>query len=291
MRHRSSVPALLGLALLLAAGSAAPAAAQTWRTVSKARQHRGQDFLEVKIEYGVGRFTLQRGADDVLYRMYSKYDEEIFRLRSNYLESAGEGSLRIDLDSEDEVNFRDLDDYDVEAGALELELSGEIPVALSMEIGAAEARLDLGGLRLRELSLKTGASDTKIYFSEPNREQADFCTFKAGAAALKVEGLGNSGCRRVHLSGGVGAMELDFSGAWDYDAVADINVGLGEIQIDVPSDLGVRIERSTFLMAFDAPGFEKQDGGVWVTRNWDSAEHHLTISISGVLGDIEVARR
>ncbi|UCC73280.1 MAG: hypothetical protein JSV86_01565 [Gemmatimonadota bacterium] len=285
---RASV--ILAVAVMLAGPAAAPAAGQSWRTEAKARQYRGQEFLDVKITYAVGRFELRKGADHLLYRLDSRYDEDAFDLRSNYLESEGRGSLRIEIDDNDDIDLRDLKDYDYEAGNLTLDLTGAIPLALDLEMGAVEAQLDLGGLKLRRLSLQTGASDTRVSFSEPNREAAEFCTFKAGAASFRVDDLGNSGCRRMQVSGGIGRLTLDFSGDWDHDATGDINVGLGTVQIRVPAELGVRIEKSTFLMSFDAPGFEKQDGGVWLSRNWDTAEHHLTLSVSGVLGGVEVDR-
>lgn len=287
---RSSI-GLTALATVVLVGTlAAPASGQSWRTEAKARQRRGQEFLEVKVEYAVGRFELKRGSDRVLYRLDSKYDEDAFRLRSNYLESDGRGSLRIEIEGHDDIDLKDLKDYDYEAGNLSLDLTGATPLSLDLEMGAVEADLDLGGLRLQRLSLQTGASDTRVRFSDQNREVAEFCTFKAGAAVFEVEDLGNSGCRRLQVSGGVGKLKLDFSGAWGYDATGDVNVGLGTVEISVPAELGVRIEKSTFLMSFDAPGFVKQDGGVWLSRNWDTAEHHLTLSLSGVLGGIKIAR-
>jgi len=285
---RSSV--VLALAVALAAGLAPQAAGQTWRTEAKARQRRGQESLDVKVTYAVGKFNLRKGPDRLLYRLDSRYDEEVFVLRSNYLESENRGDLRVEIDDISAVDIKNLKDYDYEGGSLTLDLSGAIPVDLDLEMGAVEARLDLGGLRLQRLSLQTGASDTRVSFSEPNREAAEFCTFKAGAASFRVEQLGNSGCRRLSVSGGVGTLTLDFSGAWDYDATGDINVGLGTVEIRVPAELGVRIEKSTFLMSFDAPGFDKQNGGVWLSRNWDTAERRLTLSVSGVLGGVEVER-
>jgi hypothetical protein len=288
MRYRLSVP--LVLLLVLGFGTVAPVEAQSWKTVAKSRQRRAQDFLDVKINYAVGRFELKHGSDRMLYRLDSKYDEETFKLTSSYLESKGRGSLRIDIEGHEEVDLKNLKEYDFEAGNLSVDLTGATPVALTMKFGATEARLDLGGLRLQNLVLETGASNTHIRFSEANRETAEHCSFKAGAAQLRVDDLGNSRCERITVSGGVGTLSLDFSGDWDHDATGDINVGLGMIEIAVPSELGVRVERSTFLMSFDAPDFEKQDGGVWLSRNWGTAKHHLTLSVSGALGGIKIAR-
>lgn len=271
--------------------ASAPLSAQSWRTESKSRHNRGQDVLDVSIKYAVGRFDLSKVSDNLLYQINTKYDEDIFRLRSDYFESDGRGSLRIEIEGlEDEIDLGDLDDYEYEGGNLRVGLPGNVPVSVSVKLGAAEAKLDLGGLELEKLTYETGASDTHIWFSEPNRGVAEYCSFKAAAAALRVDDLGDSRCQRISVSGGIGELKLDFSGDWSHDATADINVGLGGIEIRVPDELGVRIEKSTFLMSFDAPGFEEQDGGVWVSRNWGDARHHLSISVSGALGGIKIAR-
>ena len=279
------------LPLVLAVVSATPAAAQTWRSETRSRQYRGQDFLEVTIKYAVGRFALQEGSDRLLYRIDTKYDEDAFRLRSNYLESEGRGRLGIEIEGLDkDIHLSDLGDREYEGGNLSVDLPGNTPLALHIKLGAAEAKLDLGGLALRQLVYETGASDTQIEFSEPNSDVAEYCTFKAAAAAFRVDDLGNSRCRRVTVSGGVGELKLDFSGDWEYDMTTDINVGLGSVEIRVPADLGVRIEKSTFLMSFDAPDFIKQEGGVYVSGNWEDARHRLTITVSGALGGISIAR-
>lgn len=278
------------LAGLIMAGAATPATAQSWRTVAKARQLRAQDYLEVDVEFAVGTFELTRSPDALLYQFESRYDEDVFRLRSNYLESGDRGTLRIGIDGEDDIDIQRLRDYDDEAGSLNLGLSGAIPVSLHIQLGAAEARLDLGGLRLRDVVYETGASDSEISFSEPNAEEAESCVFKAGAASLEIRNLGNANCRRVEVAGGVGSIELDFSGEWRSDAETEINVGLGGIELHIPAELGVRVEKRTFLMTFDAPGFEKRGGDVYLSRNWDTAARKLTIKISGALGGITIAR-
>jgi hypothetical protein len=285
-----SAAIVAALALAAVALTAVPADGQTWRTVSKSRKVRGQEFLDVDIEYAVGHLKLRKGSDRFLYRLDSRYDENAFILHTNYFESDGRGTLKIDIDSYDDVELDELNDYEVEAGELTVELSGSTPMALDMKFGAVVADLDLGGMRLRNLVIQTGAADANIRFSELNPDVAEHCTFKAVAATLDLDELGNSGCQRINVSGGIGELNLDFSGDWKNDATADINVGLGGIEIRVPAELGVRIEKSTFLMAFDAPGFLKQEGGVYVSRNWDTASHQLTISVSGALGGIKIAR-
>ncbi len=285
---RLSSTLLLAVLLLGGGGLGAPAAAQSWRNEGVKRQRSSEESLDIKVKYHVGRFELNRLSGDVLYSIQSRYDEEAFDLYSTYRAVDGRGRLRIGLEGRD-VEIKSFRDYNIEAGKLELGVSDATPLSISLELGAVEAVMDLGGLRLRSLQVKAGASDVRIRFSERNPEAADSCIFKAGAASLHIESLGNSGCRYIEFQGGVGTITLDFSGGWDYDAKGDIKVGLGTIVIRVPEELGVRIERNTFLMSFEAPGFWKGDG-VWVSKNWSEASNRLELNLSGALGSIRIAR-
>ncbi|HEX5014100.1 MAG TPA: DUF5668 domain-containing protein [Candidatus Limnocylindrales bacterium] len=64
-------------------------------------------------------------------------------------------------------------------------LSGDIPLDLRVETGAARGDLDLSDLRVRSLELKTGASETRIRL--PRRAGATSVRAQTGAAALVVE--------------------------------------------------------------------------------------------------------
>ncbi len=252
-------------------------------------RNRGEESLDVRVSYAVGRFEVGPISGDLLYTIKSRYDAEVFDLYSAYRKRDGRGRLRIDIEGEADIEFSRLKDYDARAGHLELGITDAIPVSISVELGAAEALLDLGGIRLSGLKLETGASDTKIRFGKKNSEAIDRCVIRAGAATIEIESLGNSGCRHIEVEGGIGAITLDFSGDWDYNATAEIKVGLGAVEVRVPSELGVRIERKTFLMSLDAPDFWKGDDA-WVSRNWSEASTRLELNLSGALGTINIVR-
>lgn len=277
------------LVVLLGALSAAPVASQTWRTVAKARQYGGEKALKVRVKYAAGHFELGKAPQDLLYQLESKYDDRSFDLDASYLQEQGEGELRVSIEGQNGINLKQLTRDDFGAGSLQLAVSSRMPVQLSMDLGAAEADLELGGLRIRRIELQTGASDTRVTFAEPNPEVAESCSFRAGAASLRAEDLGNSGCKTLAFDGGVGSMELDFSGKWKDDVTATVNVGLGSVNIHVPYDVGVRVERNTFLMSFSAPGLKTQDGAA-VSDNWDQAAHHLTLILRGAFGTIDLSR-
>jgi hypothetical protein len=170
---------------------------------------------------------------------------------------------------------------------MKLRLSPDIPLDLKLEFGAVEADLELGGLHVASLDIETGASDTSLRFSQPNRSTCESLEISMGAAAFEAEGLGNAGCRRLSAEGGVGDLTLDFSGEWKTDMTADITVALGSVTLVVPEDVGVRVEKNTFLADFTASRFEKRDG-VHYSDNWESAERRLTIELQGAFGSFDI---
>jgi hypothetical protein len=158
---------------------------------------------------------------------------------------------------------------------------------LDLDFGAVEANLELGGLRISRVDIETGASDTELFFSEPNPERCDRFEVSMGAAAFSADGLGNANCERVKLEGGVGDVTLDFGGVWRGDMHADITVALGSVTIYVPENVGVRVDKDTFLTDFNGSRFRKS-GGARYSDNWDEAERHLTVDLEGAFGSFTV---
>src|SRR5256885_7643079 len=111
----------------------------------------------------------------------------------------------------------------------------------------------------------------------------------AGAAAFTASGLGNARCERIELKGGVGALTLDFGGAWDgdVDTHASVEMGLGQLKLRVPRELGVAIHVEKFLASVDAADFVKR-GSTYYSRNYESAGKKLEIDVNAALGDIKV---
>lgn len=265
---------------LMAAGGAE---AQDWRTVTSYRQRAEESRMDVHVRYGAGKLMIAPSpGGGELYRMGLRYDSELFepisRYRSGRLEVGVEGTGR-------SIKLRNSD-----AGELDLRLSPDVPMDLDLEFGAVEADLELGGLRIARLDIETGASETDIRFSTPNATECERLGISMGAATLEVEGLGNANCAAIDVDGGVGEITLDFSGEWRRSMEADITMALGSLTLIIPSDVGVRVDRETFLTGFDGSRFVKRDG-VLYSENWESARHRLSIDMSGAFGSINVRWR
>ena len=270
---RSEAAALLAAAVL----AAAPAHAQDWRSVTSARQLHGEREVAVRLEYGAGRLQVGPADGGLLYRMQLRYDERSMRPVSEY----DDGVLRLG------VRGHRQNQRIRRGGTAAIGLAPAVPMDLALSFGAGEAEVELGGMAVRRLDLSTGASETSLRFSSPNRVAADVVSLSAGAASLRATGLGNSRATRYVFDGGVGDVTLAFDGVWDRDASLDVDMGLGSVTLRFPRGLGVRIQKDSFLTSF-SPGGMVRRGDAWYSRDWDTAEHRLTVQIDAALGSIDV---
>jgi hypothetical protein len=256
--------------------------AQTWRTMSSARQVWETAPTDVEIEYGVGRLTVKPGDPSMLYQMVVRYDEESFAPVAEWDERERKlhlGVRGIDNDRHS-MNRR-------KGSSATIGLAREVPLNLDLEFGAGTANIELGGIMLQQLALSTGASETRVSFSEPNKIAAGRVAIEAGAADLEVTGLGNARATSISFQGGVGATVLDFGGEWGGDITADVDMGVGSLTLRLPRSQGIRVVRESFLSTFDAAGMER-NGDSYFSSNWRTAEHHLTIDVSTALGSVEI---
>jgi Cell wall-active antibiotics response 4TMS YvqF/N-terminal domain of toast_rack, DUF2154 len=288
---RSAVTArarLGGCAIALAI-VATPAAAQSWRTTSATRALNGEREMTVNLQYGAGRFHLERGAGGELYRMQMRYDEDKFVPVREY--DADALTLRLGLRNRSGrgINVSMGDRHRGETPpSFDLWLSPDVPLALTLEMGAVQADADLGGLMLRRLVFRTGASQTHLRFGEPNTASCEELTIEAGAAEFQADRLANANCERVVYRGGVGEVTLDFSGSWRRSMTADITVGIGSLKLRLPRDVGVSVHLNRFLASFDAAGFDKR-GSMYYSTNYAQARYRLTLNVNASLGGVDVA--
>lgn len=278
------MPARLHLPTLLAAGfllaGAWPARAQQWRTVSMSRQRSDESSLDVTVRYGAGHFQLRAAEDRLLYRMQLRYDEENFEPIADY--EAGRLQLGVDGVGHDIHVGKERD-----GGELDVELSRRLPMELALELGAVRADVDLGGLAVSGLRLKTGASESRLDVSSPNSASLGHASFEVGAADFTARHLGNLNAREIEVSAGVGSVTLEFTGAWQRNADVKVDMGLGSLEMRFPRGLGVKIEKSTFLTSFDPEGLIKH-GNAYYSPDWEDAANRITVDVDAAFGSISV---
>ena len=274
------------LVVAVALGAAWPSAsAQSWRTVESARQLRDSAEHRVRIRYGAGRIDVGATTSPVLYAMTLRYDESTSTPLHSY--DAASRVLTVGVEGQSERFSRNLGEKS--KGEMRLSLSRSVPVDLSLELGATKATLDLGGLELTALQLESGASETVVDFSSPNRGRMRALDVDVGAASFEARNLANANAARVRVHGGVGGVELDFGGQWQQDMDVNVDLALGKLTLHVPRDVGVRVEVEKFLASFDEQGLEKR-GDAYYSENWDRAKYHPRLRAQTTFGGIEIDR-
>ncbi|HEX8907138.1 MAG TPA: hypothetical protein VF771_19965, partial [Longimicrobiaceae bacterium] len=250
------------------------------RETTSARQLAGEKELAVRVQYGAGRLQVQPATGDLLYRMDLRYDEEAFRPVAEYDRDAGR--LKLGVEGREHGGSGR---HGAEGEHASIALAPSVPLDLTLQFGAGEATVELGGMSLRELTLETGASSTAVSFSRPNRIEAERVEVRAGAAELRVTGLGNTRARRFEFQGGMGQATLDFGGGWNHNASAHVQMGVGSVRLRLPRSLGVRITRSAFLSSFDPSEMVKR-GNAWYSRGYEAAQYRLDIEVDAAVGSV-----
>ncbi len=273
-----------GVSLVLCAVAASDAAAQSFRTVTASRLMSGEESLDVDLQFGVGKLTVRAGNGGALYRTSIRYMEDKFRPLTDY--NIRSRRLRVGIETvRGRLNLGTFKNPQL----LDLFLSPTVPIDLRADVGAAEARLELGGLSIESVDIKAGAAEATVSFDRRNPIECSELSVKTGAAEFRVEGIGNSRCRRVLFAGGAGDITLDFTGEWDATTQmdADIKLTFGALRLRLPRAIGVSVGVERLLASFDAAGFTKR-GSQYVSEGYDRAAAKLHVSLKAVVGDIDV---
>src|ERR671911_166268 len=132
---------------------------------------------------------------------------------------------------------------------------------LTIETGASDFDLDLGGVPLSHLMVRQGAGKFELDFPQPNPEPMELLEISCGAAAIELENLANANFSEMRLSGGAASYELDFGGVLSRDAEVSIETGISGVVVSVPSSTATRVVAETTLGSVDVgDGFTKSEG-------------------------------
>jgi hypothetical protein len=117
-------------------------------------------------------------------------------------------------------------------------LTAEVPLDLTLDTGASRSLLDLGGLRLRSLVLRTGASETRVLL--PRAAGATTVRVSAGAASVTLE-VPSGVAARIRSRVAIGTTQVDQArfprSAAGYES-PDYGTAANRIDIDLEGGVG-----------------------------------------------------
>ena len=271
------------LATSVAIPSASAQRGPLWRSIDLARQLPDTMPQRIRVQYGSGKVDVRGASEPLLYQMHLRYDEA--RTTPIHRYDAEQRSVVLGSDARPGATRVSRDED--ETGELRLALPRSVPLDLDLELDGTQSTLDLGGMALESLRLECGATDATLSFSAPNRVHMRELDVGVGAADLVATQLANANADQIRVRGGIGMMDLDFSGVWTHDVTVSTRLVLGKLVLRVPPDVGVRLAVQRVAADFEHRGFVKRDDG-WYSENWDRATHHLRVAAETFIGKIDV---
>jgi N-terminal domain of toast_rack, DUF2154/Cell wall-active antibiotics response 4TMS YvqF len=207
-------------------------------------------------------------------------------------------SQTIELDDADSVSV------EIQTGAAELDVSGgasellEASFTYNVEELNPRATYAGGRLEVTESDVEEGIGslfdldeyrnewDLKLNEDVP-MEMRISLNIAGGAGDVHLALGGSQSLSQLDFNMGAGEVTIDLTGEWGNDLDARLNGGLGDINLRLPSDVGVRIEVETGVGGVDAGGLTK-DGNTYTNDAFGASNVTLRIHISGGVGQINL---
>lgn len=258
-KKRVGVTSLL---ILIAVTLAATACNQGFRvgdlqTSSQSVELDDTDSVNVEIQMGAGTLDVSGGARDLLEASFT-YNVEELDPQATY----DNGKLEI-KDSGAEGGIRSLFDLDDFRNEWDLKLNEEVPMEMTIGLGAGRSNLALGALALTSLNVDGGAGDVDLDLSN------------------------SQSLRQLEYNLGAGDSVIDLTGDWQNDLDARIVGGVGEFDLRLPSGVGVSIQVDTGIGDIDASGLTRA-GDTYTNDAYGVSDVTLRIDIEGGVGRINL---
>ena len=246
-----------------------------------------QEILFVSLKIDAGEIYVHKNEQPDQVFISVQYDEDSDEIDIEFDEPRNELFISIDRDKW----FKSWDDH--RTPKIEVLLPFDVTIELSSKIKAGEIDFELGSLKLKEFQLHNFAGEVEVDFPKPNQVEMEFFDMNVKVGETTLRRLGNARFRKAKINGGIGELDIDFSGEGLKSCRAEIDLDIGETAIYLPRELGVRFDSSTFGFLTQSSidyQFDKK-GRFYFSENYESASRTMDISISSGIGELRVSYR
>jgi hypothetical protein len=232
------------------------------------------DETRLSISFGAGELNLSPGAQNLVdgTAVYNVKD-----LKPEVKKNGGNIEIK-------QGDFKSLPPFDNMKNKWDLKL-GDVPMELTIQAGAYDANLKLGGLALKNLTVRDGAANVDLSFLEPNQTEMSVLRYETGASDVRLTGLANANFSTLAFSGGAGNYTLDFSGELQRDAVVTIESGFGNVSLVIPKDVDTLVTVESAAVNINHGSGWAQNGQKYVQKGSGST---LTILVKMAAGNLVI---
>ena len=227
------------------------------QTKTETVEYGDNESVLVDIDIGAGELDVSGGASELLEATFTY---NVAELNPTAILSDGNLVVQHDNIKEGIGTLFDLDDYRNE---WELHFSEDVPMEMRIDLGAGRADLTLGSLALTRLDIN------------------------AGVGVVNLDLSGSQTLKQLDFDVGAGEVTLDLTGDWQDDLDAKIDGGVGELNLRLPRDIGVRIEVDTGIGEINTTSLTK-DGDTYTNDAYGDSDSTLHFDIDGGIGRINL---
>lgn len=235
MRHIKHALLFLGILGFTAVGCLARPVTGRIRETSEVVSLDGAESVSAEILMGAGDLEVEGGADQLLEGEFRYNDRDLLPEISYRVGGNAEGILRIEQDDRPGNHF-----YESYYNKWVLRLNSDVPLDLSLTLGAGECYLDLEDLDLRSFSMKMGAGEATLDLGTAPSQDLDL-DIQGGVGQLtvilppdaKIEAHVTGGLGEINLSGlkgQKGTYQSDYQGSGPVIRL-EIEAGVGELNL------------------------------------------------------------
>ena len=232
------------------------------------------DETRLSLSFGAGELKLSSGADGLVQ------GSALYNVKEMKPEVIKNGA-NIEIKQGD---FEGIPPFNGMKNQWDLQL-GSTPMDLTIDAGAYEGNMELGGLALKSLTVKDGAASVNLSFSEPNLIEMSGLSYSTGASEVKLNGLGNANFSTFDFDGGAGSYTLDFSGELQRDASVDVNTGLSDLTLIIPEGVDATLTMDGGLTDINLGNGWSQSGNVY---SHEGSGPTLTVVINMGAGNVTI---
>ena len=153
-------------------------------------------------------------------------------------------------------------------------LAEDIPYNLNLSYGIGSAFIDLAGLSVANLKVKTGSADVNIGYltSMPNTIDMDKMEIKVDLGNVNVRQIYLANVRNINAEVGFGNMLLDLAEPTEGPCHVVASVGAGSLQILIPkgeSAIVIRVKKSMLCDVKLTKSFKEASDNVFTNAQYD----------------------
>ena len=171
-------------------------------------------------------------------------------------------------------------------------LADEKEYSLNLNYGIGMARVDLSGVPIKNLHIRTGSADVDVDYSSSKGNKIEMDTFyiKVDMGSIIAQQMHLCRAKNIITDIGFGNATLDFSNVPTTSGRVDATVGAGNLEVLIPrknAPVIIYINDSPLCGIKLAKDFKEVDDNIYVNKDYSpDALNLLTFNIDVALGNV-----